>query len=151
MDTTAGALVGTAGRRVLLALVFAVGGIVLVVVSGRLVALGRLTRALLATVVLAVTANLLSSKVGIATVALAVDTHADGLADEIGSAIARGDGDAVGNVALALLSKLGLHGLLLLLLGLLGPAKRSADSRCVWRWDNRTGSEGRPCTSCGRT
>lgn len=62
-----------------------------------------MTRTLLATVVLALAADLLGSEVGIATMALAMDALTNFLADQILSAPPARDGDTIGDVTLALL------------------------------------------------
>lgn len=78
---------------------------------------------------IALAAFLLTSKVRFATVAGAVNTLADLLADQILTASLAGDGDAVGDVALALLvTNFGvvlLKGFLLLVLCLLGRETRA--------------------------
>ena len=74
---------------------------------------------------LALAALLLTTKVGFATMAGAVNTLSDLLADQILTASLAGDGDAVGDVALALLvTDFGVvlgRCLLRLVLCLLGP------------------------------
>jgi hypothetical protein len=82
---------------------FAVGRIVLVVVARRLVGFGGFPRTLLAASMLALCAGLLAGEVGFAAMALAVDTLPDRLANEVLAASLAGDGDAVRDIALALL------------------------------------------------
>jgi len=116
VDTTTGALVSATNGGVRRLLVLAVRGIVLGVV---LAGLGRITGAFLAASMFAALANLLVAEVGLATVALAVDTLADLLANQVRSSVTAWDGEAVRNITLTLLAELLLQGGLLLLLGLL--------------------------------
>jgi len=127
MDTATRTLVGSARRRGMFDL--GIRGVVLVVVAGRLVALRWFSRALLATVVAAIAADLYRAEISLAAMAFAMNPLTHRLANEIAVAGAAGDGDSVGEVVLALLvsNLLPLLALLLLLLllGLLGRIARA--------------------------
>ena len=171
VDPHARATISLAGTRSVDNLLrLAVGRIVLVVVSRRLVGLLGLSRALLATSVIALVAKLLTSEIGAATMAGTVHTLADGLADEVVAASLARNRDAVGVITLALLvtdalpvraELLGVGGLSGLsgdgrlgggrsrLLGPLGTVNYVSNDSVSPVLGKHTGSGGTSCSACG--